>query len=355
MVARAGGGAAADARGAGHRLRPVQPARQGVPDRQIDANTTFEKNDFRNIVPRFSAEARQANQALVDLLGGVAKQKNAPRRRRSRSPGCSRRSPGSCRSRARRSSRRLEENLGAAARAALRPTICGRSTTPPRRSRCRARAIPSSSRSEPGSEPCEQCEKETTMRGAVIYGKRDVRFEERAAPTIVEPTDAVIKMAATCVCGSDLWPYRGIKPVKEPTPIGHEYCGIVEEVGRAVTSVKPGQFVIGSFFASDNTCPHCQAGYQTSCQHRELVAGAQAPLLRVPLADGTLVATPGGSARRSDPELAGALRRARHGLVRRRRGQRQARRDGRRRRRRRGRPARACSRPGRWARSASSR
>jgi threonine dehydrogenase-like Zn-dependent dehydrogenase len=73
--------------------------------------------------------------------------------------------------------------------------------------------------------------------------------------------------------------------------MGHEYCGIVEEVGRAVTSVRRGQFVIGSFFASDNTCPHCRMGYQTSCAHRELVGGAQAPLLRVPLADGTLVAT----------------------------------------------------------------
>ncbi len=130
------------------------------------------------------------------------------------------------------------------------------------------------------------------MRGAVLYGPGDVRFEERAAPTIVEPTDAVIKMAATCVCGSDLWPYRGIQAVAGPTPMGHEYCGIVEEVGRAVTTIKPGQFVIGSFFASDNTCPDCRAGYQSSCQHRELVAGAQAPRLRVPLADGTLVATP---------------------------------------------------------------
>jgi len=130
------------------------------------------------------------------------------------------------------------------------------------------------------------------MRGAVIHGKGDVRFEERPAPTIQHPTDAVIKMSATCVCGSDLWTYRGIATVKEPTPFGHEYCGIVEEVGSAVRSVKRGQFVIGSFFASDNTCPHCRAGYQTSCQHRELVAGAQAPRLRVPLADGTLVATP---------------------------------------------------------------
>jgi threonine dehydrogenase-like Zn-dependent dehydrogenase len=130
------------------------------------------------------------------------------------------------------------------------------------------------------------------MRGAVLYAPRDVRFEERDAPKIIEPTDAVIRMSATCVCGSDLWPYRGISPVAQPTPMGHEYCGIVEEVGRAVTSVKPGQFVIGSFFASDNTCPNCKAGYQSSCQHKVFVGDAQAGRLRVPLADGTLVATP---------------------------------------------------------------
>ena len=102
------------------------------------------------------------------------------------------------------------------------------------------------------------------MRLAVIYGPRDVRFEECEAPKIIQPTDAIIRISATCVCGSDLWPYRGLSPVKEPTPFGHEYCGIVEEVGSAVISIKPGQFVIGSFFASDNTCPHCQAGYQSS-------------------------------------------------------------------------------------------
>lgn len=130
------------------------------------------------------------------------------------------------------------------------------------------------------------------MRATVLHKPGDIRFEERADPKILTPTDAVIRLAATCVCGSDLWPYRGVQAVTQPTPMGHEYCGIVEEVGGAVTSVKPGQFVIGSFFASDNTCPHCKAGYQTSCQHREPVGGAQAPRLRVPLADGTLVATP---------------------------------------------------------------
>jgi threonine dehydrogenase-like Zn-dependent dehydrogenase len=130
------------------------------------------------------------------------------------------------------------------------------------------------------------------MQGTVLYGPRDVRFEEVPAPTITQPTDAVIRIAAACVCGSDLWPYRGISSFGKPTPMGHEYCGVVEEVGGAVTSVKPGQFVIGSFFASDNTCPTCRLGYQSSCQHREGVGGAQAGRLRVPLADGTLVATP---------------------------------------------------------------
>jgi threonine dehydrogenase-like Zn-dependent dehydrogenase len=130
------------------------------------------------------------------------------------------------------------------------------------------------------------------MKGAVLYGPRDVRFEEREAPRIEKATDAIIRISATCVCGSDLWPYRGIQPVAQPTPMGHEYCGIVEEVGCAVTSVKPGEFVIGSFFTSDNTCPNCMFGYPSSCEHREFVGTAQASVLRVPLADGTLVATP---------------------------------------------------------------
>src|SRR6516164_7129929 len=157
--------------------------------------------------------------------------------------------------------------------------------------------------------------KEKKMRGTVLYGPRDVRFEEREIPKIIKPTDAIIRTSATCVCGSDLWPYRGINPIPQPTPMGHEYCGIVEEVGSAVRSVKPGQFVIGSFFASDNTCPNCQIGYQSSCRQRELVGTAQAPVLRVPLADGTLVAT---------PDVLGC-----HGyrLVRRRCSQRKSRRD----------------------------
>ncbi|MFY9989862.1 MAG: zinc-dependent alcohol dehydrogenase family protein [Rhodoplanes sp.] len=131
------------------------------------------------------------------------------------------------------------------------------------------------------------------MRGAVLYGPGDIRFEDREVPKIVEPTDAVIRIAVTCVCGSDLWPYRGLQSINGPTPMGHEYCGIVEEVGSAVKSVKPGQFVIGSFATSDNTCPHCQYGYPSSCVQREFITRAQAPVLRVPQADGTLVPTPG--------------------------------------------------------------
>ena len=130
------------------------------------------------------------------------------------------------------------------------------------------------------------------MRGAVLHGPRELRFEERDMPAILKPTDAIVRNSATCVCGSDLWPYRGINPVPQATPMGHEYCGIVEDVGSAVKTVKPGQFVIGSFATSDNTCPNCQYGYQSSCEHREWISTAQAPLLRVPLADGTLVPTP---------------------------------------------------------------
>ncbi len=132
------------------------------------------------------------------------------------------------------------------------------------------------------------------MRGALLYGPYDVRYEERPDPTIIEPTDAIIRMPATCVCGSDLWPYRGIEPITGPTPMGHEYVGIVEEVGSEVKNIKPGQFVVGSFFASDNTCEICQAGYQSRCVHAVLMGniGTQAQFARIPLADGTLVPTP---------------------------------------------------------------
>ncbi|MBP7241842.1 zinc-dependent alcohol dehydrogenase family protein [Amaricoccus sp.] len=129
------------------------------------------------------------------------------------------------------------------------------------------------------------------MLATVMHGPGDVRYERVEDPKILKPTDAIIKLSATCICGSDLWPYRGLSLREGPANMGHEYCGVVVEVGREVRTIKPGQFVVGSFCLSDNTCPHCQFGFQSSCMQREFMTGAQAPYARVPLADGTLVAT----------------------------------------------------------------
>ncbi|WP_189670098.1 zinc-dependent alcohol dehydrogenase family protein [Promicromonospora soli] len=133
------------------------------------------------------------------------------------------------------------------------------------------------------------------MRGVVMYAPGDVRVEEREDAKIIEPTDAVIRVSAACICGSDLWLYRGIEALNGPTPMGHEYIGVVEQVGDQVRNVKVGDFVVGSFVASDNTCEICQAGYQSRCIHNVMMGseGTQAELARIPLADGTLVATPG--------------------------------------------------------------
>ena len=129
------------------------------------------------------------------------------------------------------------------------------------------------------------------MLATVMYGPGDVRFVPVDDPKIEKPTDAIIKLSATCICGSDLWPYRGLQPNEGPAHMGHEYCGVVVEVGNEVRTIKPGQFVVGSFCLSDNTCPHCKFGFQSSCVQREFMTGAQAPFARVALADGTLVPT----------------------------------------------------------------
>ena len=143
------------------------------------------------------------------------------------------------------------------------------------------------------------------MRGVVMHSPGDVRVEEREDPKIIEPTDAIIRLAATCICGSDLWPYRGAEPA-EHLLMGHEYVGVVEEIGSEVKTVKPGDFVVGSFVISDNTCEICQAGFQSKCVHAEFVhgtIGTQAEKARIPHADGTLVPTPG----QPDPELIPSL------------------------------------------------
>ncbi|WP_068116843.1 zinc-dependent alcohol dehydrogenase family protein [Tropicimonas marinistellae] len=129
------------------------------------------------------------------------------------------------------------------------------------------------------------------MYATLMHAPGDVRYERVDDPKILHPTDAIIALSATCICGSDLWPYRGAQPFDEPMHMGHEYCGVVVEVGREVRNIRPGQFVVGSFVLSDNTCPHCRFGYPSSCEQREFMTGAQAPYARVPLADGTLVPT----------------------------------------------------------------
>ncbi|MFB6979103.1 zinc-dependent alcohol dehydrogenase family protein [Streptomyces scopuliridis] len=129
------------------------------------------------------------------------------------------------------------------------------------------------------------------MYGAVIHAPGDVRFETLDDPKILHPTDAVIRTAVTCVCGSDLWPWRGLEPIGDAHPMGHEYVGFVEEVGSEVTAVKPGQFVVGSFATSDNTCANCRNGFTSNCLHREFMSTCQADYVRIPHAQGTLVAT----------------------------------------------------------------
>jgi threonine dehydrogenase-like Zn-dependent dehydrogenase len=146
------------------------------------------------------------------------------------------------------------------------------------------------------------------MRGVVMHSPGDVRVEERADPKIIEPTDAIIRLTATCICGSDLWPYRGIEPADDQV-MGHEYVGVVEEIGTDVKTMKPGDFVVGSFVISDNTCEICRSGYQSKCVHAEFVAqtiGTQSEKARIPYADGTLVVTPGHPAQALIPSLLAA-------------------------------------------------
>ncbi len=135
------------------------------------------------------------------------------------------------------------------------------------------------------------------MRAAIYEGPRDIRVADVPDPIITEPTDAVVRVVLACVCGSDLWYYRGESRHLAGDRIGHEFVGIVEQVGPDVRTIRPGDFVVAPFAYSDGTCPNCLAGFQTSCLHGGFFGGnglgAQAEKVRVPLADGTLVPVPG--------------------------------------------------------------
>lgn len=121
----------------------------------------------------------------------------------------------------------------------------------------------------------------------MMHGPGDVRVEDRKDPELIEPTDAIIRVTATCVCGSDLWPYRGTDKT-DNSPMGHEYVGVVEQIGSAVKTLNIGDFVVGSFMASDNTCEICLAGYQSRCVHVVPMGGIgprpKWPAFRTPMA-----------------------------------------------------------------------
>ena len=151
------------------------------------------------------------------------------------------------------------------------------------------------------------------MLATIIHGEKDIRLEEVPNPVLSSGGDAIIRVVAACVCGSDLWPYRGITPTDSPKRIGHEFVGIVESIGPDVSTIKPGDFVIAPFYDCDMTCANCLNGVSTSCLHGGwwgsddrlggFADGAQGERVRVPHADGSLVATPG----QPDAELVPSL------------------------------------------------
>ncbi len=137
------------------------------------------------------------------------------------------------------------------------------------------------------------------MRATFMYGAGDVRVEDVPDPRIQAPTDAVVRVVRACVCGSDLHPYRGMPASEQGAPMGHEFIGIIEEVGSEVTNLAAGDFVISPFAFQDNTCVYCREGVQTSCVNGGWygsgdVGGTQAEAVRVPQAAGTLVKVPAG-------------------------------------------------------------
>ncbi|GAA2271571.1 zinc-dependent alcohol dehydrogenase family protein [Glycomyces scopariae] len=148
--------------------------------------------------------------------------------------------------------------------------------------------------------PTDAIREDTTMKATLMYAAGDVRVEEIPDPVLKEPTDAIVRVVRSCICGSDLHPYHSMKVAAQGQTMGHEFIGVVEDTGAEVTSIRKGDFVIAPFAVSDGTCEFCREGLHTSCLHGGFwndgdlgTQGGQAEAVRVPLADGTLVAVPG--------------------------------------------------------------
>ncbi|MFF2371865.1 zinc-binding dehydrogenase [Agromyces sp. NPDC058110] len=149
------------------------------------------------------------------------------------------------------------------------------------------------------------------MKATLMYGAGDVRVETVPDPELLHDTDAIVRAVRACVCGSDLHPYHSMPHGEHGTAMGHELIAVVERVGSAVTTVKPGDFVIAPFAFQDNTCVFCREGFQTSCVHGGWYGGAngglQAELARIPQADGSLVVVPGVDPATADESLLASL------------------------------------------------
>src|SRR4051794_10620121 len=244
--------------------------------------------------------SRRVYQSVLTPARTAPSSRRSPGTRRRPPPGSSPACSGVIRARRLARKSRMSERLST--RSTLRrPADGGGSSLYPPQTRPPARASGAVS----WSGQLNPLRRSSTVRGVVLHTAGDVRVEERPDPKIKQPTDAIIRLTATCICGSDLWPYRGVEPADHQV-MGHEYVGIVEEVGDDVQTLEVGDFVVGSFVISDNTCGICQAGFQSKCVHAEFVAqtiGTQAEKARIPHADGTLVTTPG----QPDPELIPSL------------------------------------------------
>ncbi len=291
---------------------PFSPLGKGFLTGKIDENTTFDSTDFRNLVPRFTADARKANQVLVDQLRRLAERKQVTPAQLALAWLLAQKPwivpiPGT------RKLERLDENIGAVAVELTADDLRdigsrrlgdrGARSDVPRAAGANDRPLRGrggnheSATNGPDLRLRHALELEdSNMQAAVFHGPGDIRIENVPDPRIQDPTDAIVRITHTAICGSDLWFYRGQQEYQAGWRTGHEPMGVVEDVGGAVRHIKPGDLVLAPFAISDGTCEFCRKGLQTSCVHGNFWArdldGAQGEAVRAPLADGTLVRVP---------------------------------------------------------------